>query len=75
MRNTEENIRALLRDSVPVALRADDFRYSELAEFARLSMTKETELTLIIGDALTSEEIRRLAHIGRGHLRVDISHG
>lgn len=34
MKLTEENIKTLLRDGIQLIVRSDDYRYSELEEFA-----------------------------------------
>lgn len=73
MRKSAENIKALLRDGVPVTLRTDNFRYSELMEFARLAASSETTIILAVGDNLTFSEVKTLADIAHGHLHTDFS--
>ena len=53
MKKSEENIKPLLRMGAKLILRTEDYRYSELEDFVRLSANKETELTLIVGEAST----------------------
>lgn len=73
MKKSEENIKALLRNGAKLTLRSDDFRYSELAEFVRLSANGETELAIIVGDNLNFDEANKLAVIGGEFLRIDLS--
>lgn len=54
-------------------LRTEDYRYSELEDFVRLSANKETELTLIVGDSINSDEVKKLVGIGKEFLRLDLS--
>lgn len=54
-------------------LRTEDYRYSELEDFVRLSANKETELTLIVGDGINSDEVRKLVSVGKEFLRLDLS--
>ena len=73
MKKSEENIKALLRNGVKLILRSDDFRYSELAEFVRLSANRETELTIVVGDNLNYDEVNKLVAVGKEFLRIDLS--
>ena len=73
MKKSEENIKSLLRMGAKLILRTDDFRYSELEDFVRLSANKETELTLIVGDSINTDEIKKLVSVGKEFLRLDIS--
>ena len=73
MKKSEENIRSLLRMGAKLILRTEDYRYSELEDFVRLSATKETELTLIVGDGINSDEVKKLVGIGKEFLRLDLS--
>lgn len=73
MRKSADNIKALLRKGVFVTLCSDDYRFSELMDFARIAASSETEMVLVIGDNLTFPEVDSLASAARGHLRVDLS--
>jgi len=73
MKKSEENIKSLLRMGAKLILRTDDFRYSELEDFVRLSANKETELTLIVGDSINTDEIKKLVSVGKEFLRLDLS--
>ena len=73
MKKSEENIRSLLRMGAKLILRTEDYRYSELEDFVRLSANKETELTLIVGDSINSDEVKKLVGIGKEFLRLDLS--
>ncbi len=73
MKKSKDNITTLLRCGVPLVIKSDDFPFSELATFARLSRTGETNLTLVVGDTLTFDEVMQLARAGNGFLIVDIS--
>ncbi len=72
MKKSGENIKALLRMGVELSLHAQDFRYSELEDFVRLSANMETNLTLVVGDDLNFDEVNKLARIGKDHLRLDL---
>lgn len=72
MKKSAENIKALLRNSVPVKLQSDSFRFSELSDIARLAASSETTITLVVGDNLTFAEVQDLANISNGHLQVDL---
>lgn len=73
MKKSEENIKSLLRMGAKLILRTDDFRYSELEDFVRLSANKETELTLIVGDSINTDEVKKLVSVGKEFLRLDLS--
>ena len=73
MKKTQDNIAALVRGGVPVALKSDDFRYSELASLARLAASSETTMTLVVGDNLTAAEVSDLARTAHGHMHVDLT--
>lgn len=73
MKKSEENIKPLLRMGAKLILRTEDYRYSELEDFVRLSANKETELTLIVGDGINSDEVRKLVSVGKEFLRLDLS--
>lgn len=73
MKKSKEHIKALLREGISVVMRTDDFRYSELEEFARLSNSSETNLTLVVGDDLTFDEAMQLAHISHGHICLNLT--
>ncbi|MBR1491900.1 MAG: hypothetical protein IJ610_04015 [Bacteroidaceae bacterium] len=73
MKKSEENIKSLLRMGAKLILRTEDFRYSELEDFVRLSANKETELTLIVGDSLNTDEVKKLVSAGKEFLRLDLS--
>lgn len=73
MKKSEENIKSLLRMGAKLILRTDDFRSSELEDFVRLSANKETELTLIVGDSINTDEIKKLVSVGKEFLRLDLS--
>lgn len=73
MKKSEENIKSLLRMGAKLILRTEDYRYSELEDFVRLSANKETELTLIVGDGINSDEVRKLVSVGKEFLRLDLS--
>ena len=73
MKKSEENIRSLLRMGAKLILRTEDYRYSELEDFVRLSANKGTELTLIVGDGINSDEVRKLVSVGKEFLRLDLS--
>lgn len=73
MKKSAENILALLRKGVPVKLLSDDFRFSELSEFARISSSAETDITLVVGDNLNFAEVMELANVSHGHIHIDIS--
>lgn len=73
MKKSEENIKSLLRIGAKLILSTEDFRYSELEDFVRLSANKETELTLIVGDSLNTDEVKKLVSAGKEFLRLDLS--
>ena len=73
MKKSEENIKSLLRMGAKLILRTEDYRYSELEDFVRLSANKETELTLIVGDGINSDEVKKLVSVGKEFLRLDLS--
>lgn len=73
MKKTKDNIMALQRIGVQLVIKSDDFQFSELAEFARLSCSNETNLTIAVGDDLSFDEIMQLARASHGHLIVDLS--
>ena len=73
MKKSEENIKSLLRMGAKLILRTEDFRYSELEDFVRLSANKETELTLIVGDSINTDEVKKLVSVGKEFLRLDLS--
>jgi c-di-AMP phosphodiesterase-like protein len=73
MKKSEENIKSLLRIGAKLILSTEDFRYSELEDFVRLSANKETELTLIVGDSLNTDEVKKLVSVGKEFLRLDLS--
>ena len=73
MKKSEENIKPLLRMGAKLILRTEDYRYSELEDFVRLSANKETELTLIVSDGINSDEVRKLVSVGKEFLRLDLS--
>lgn len=74
MKKSIENIMPLLRGRVAgMTLRSDDYRFSELSEFARLAATSETTITLVVGDNLTAAEVMDLVNTAHGHLHVDLS--
>ena len=73
MKKSEENIKSLLRMGAKLILRTEDYRYSELEDFVRLSANKETELTLIVGDSINTDEVKKLVSIGKEFLRLDLS--
>ena len=73
MKKSEENIKSLLRMGAKLILRTENFRYSELEDFVRLSANKETELTLIVGDSINTDEVKKLASVGKEFLRLDLS--
>ena len=73
MKKSEENIKPLLRMGAKLILRTEDYRYSELEDFVRLSANKETELTLIVRDGINSDEVRKLVSVGKEFLRLDLS--
>lgn len=73
MKKSEENIKPLLRMGAKLILRTEDYRYSELEDLVRLSANKETELTLIVGDGINSDEVRKLVSVGKEFLRLDLS--
>lgn len=74
MKKSIENIMPLLRGRVAgMTLRSDDYRFSELSEFARLAATSETTITLVVGDNLTAAEVMDLVNTAHGYLHVDLS--
>ncbi len=73
MKKSEENIKSLLRIGAKIILSTEDFRYSELEDFVRLSANKETELTLVVGDSLNTDEVKKLVSVGKEFLRLDLS--
>ena len=73
MKKSEENIKSLLRMGAKLILGTEDFRYSELEDFVILSANKETELTLIVGDSINSDEVKKLVSVGKEYLRIDLS--
>lgn len=73
MKKSEENIKSLLRMGAKLILRTEDFRYSELEDFVRLSANKETELTLIVGDSINTDEVKKLVSVGKEFLCLDLS--
>lgn len=73
MKKSEENIKSLLRMGAKLILRTEDYRYSELEDFVRLSANKETELTLIVGDSINTDEVKKLVSVGKEFLRLDLS--
>lgn len=73
MKKSAENIKAFLSNGVPVTLRTDGFRYSELLEIVRLAASSETAIILVVGDNLTFSEVKTLADISHGHLHADFS--
>lgn len=73
MKKSEENIMSLLRMGAKLILRTEDYRYSELEDFVRLSANKETELTLIVGDSINTDEVKKLVSVGKEFLRLDLS--
>lgn len=73
MNKSAENIKSLLRMGARLILRAEDFRYSELEDFIRLSANKETELIVVVGDNLNSDEVKKLVSVGKEFLRLDLS--
>ncbi len=73
MRIPGEKVKALLRMGAKLILRADDYRYSELEDFVRLSANIENEMILVIGDNLQVDEVSKLHCIGREFLRIDLS--
>lgn len=75
MKKSAENIKALLRNSVPVKFQSDNYRFSELSDIARLAASSETTIILVVGDNLTFAEVQTLANISNGHLQVDLSRG
>jgi hypothetical protein len=75
MKKSAENIKTLLRNSIPVKLQSDNYRFSELSDIARLAASSETMITLVVGDNLTFAEVQTLANISNGYLHVDLSRG
>lgn len=75
MKKSFENIQSLLRKGVPVTLLSDDFRYSELSEFAQIASSSETALTLVVGHNLNYTEVLQLSNISHGYLHLDLSRG
>lgn len=73
MKLTEENIKTLLRDGIQLIVRSDDYRYSELEEFARLSAVNETQMILVVGDNITFNEARKLAKVSCKNIVLDAS--
>lgn len=73
MNKSAENIKSLLRMGARLILRAEDFRYSELEDFVRLSANKETGLIVVVGDNLNSDEVKKLVSVGKEFLRLDLS--
>lgn len=73
MNKSAENIKSLLRMGARLILRAEDFRYSELEDFIRLYANKETELIVVVGDNLNSDEVKKLVSVGKEFLRLDLS--
>ena len=73
MNKSAENIKSLLRMGARLILRTEDFRYSELEDFVRLSANKETELIVVIGDNLNTDEVKKLVSVGKEFLRLDLS--
>ena len=73
MKKSEENIKSLLRIGAKIILSTEDFRYSELEDFVRLSANKEAELTLVVGDNLNTDEVKKLVSVGKEFLRLDLS--
>ena len=73
MKKSEENIKSLLRMGAKLILSTEDFRYSELEDFVRLSANKETELTIVVGDSLNSDEVKKLVNVGKEFLRLDLT--
>lgn len=73
MNKSAENIKSLLRMGARLILRAEDFHYSELEDFVRLSANKETELIVVVGDNLNSDEVKKLVSVGKEFLRLDLS--
>ena len=73
MKKTAENIKTLLREGIQVTLRSDNFRFSELSDFARLAASSETTITIVVGDNLTFAEVQALAQISHGQLHTDLS--
>lgn len=63
----------MLRMGAKLTLCAEDFRYSELEEFVRTSANKETELTIVIGDNLNSDEVKKLVCVGKEYIRLDLT--
>lgn len=73
MNKSAENIKSLLRMGARLILRTEDFRYSELEDFVRLSANKETELIVVVGDNLNTDEVKKLVSVGKEFLRLDLS--
>ena len=73
MNKSAENIKSLLRMGAKLILSTEDFRYSELEDFVRLSANKETELIVVVGDNLNSDEVKKLVSVGKEFLRLDLS--
>ena len=73
MKLSEENIKSLLRMGAKLILRTEDFRYSELEDFVRLSANKETELIIVVGDNLNTDEVKKLVSVGKEFIHLDLS--
>lgn len=72
MKQTSENIKTLLRLSVPVSLRSDRFRFSEIHEMILVAASSETTLTLTVGDNLNFDEVKHLVNASHGYLHVSL---
>lgn len=70
MKLSTDDIKQILRQGAGIGLRTDDFRFSELFEFAKCAFSNSAKLTLTIGDNITTKEILTLARIARHNLTI-----
>lgn len=76
MKKSVENITELLRSGIGgLTLKSDDFRFSELSMFAQLAASSDIQLTIVVSDNLSIDEISQLAKDANGHLHVDFTTG
>lgn len=72
MKQTSENIKALLRLGAPVSLCSDLFRFSELHEMVLIAASSETMFTLTVGDNLNFDEVKQLVNASHGFLHIKL---
>lgn len=68
-----KDIKEILDKGTSVQLRADDYLYFELLDFAVCAISKSSKLTLTIGGNLTEDEILTLASVARRNLKLILS--